>query len=228
MFAFLRLGKDIDIVCQVTVSPWLGQSCEVVGGSFIVRATTTIDPNWGGQLTFLIHNTGDKPVELDVESRFVTLIFHQVNTPTQNGPMTNPISVARKYGEIYGEYFTNSLLAYLADSENIALKKSFENLVQEAKKPTLSEIIVGKIIFLATLFQEFTQQRLSKLVTKSLLIVPIGLILIGFTAHWYWNWLQSILNLNAPYGLNVFMWQITTVGVGVSLLISIINSMKSK
>lgn len=190
--------------------------------------STTIDPNWSGQLTFLIHNASDKPVELDVESRFVTLIFHRVNTPTLNGPMTNPISVARKYGEIYGEYFTNGLLAYLADNDNLSLKKSFEHLIEEAKKTTLIEIIVGNIIFIITFSQEFIREKLSKVVTRSLLIIPIGLIIIGFTAHWYWNWLQSILNLNAPYGLNVFMWQVTTVGVGVSLLMSIINSIKSK
>ncbi|MFW9263515.1 dCTP deaminase domain-containing protein [Nostoc sp. CALU 546] len=190
--------------------------------------STTIDPNWGGQLTFLISNISDKPVELDVESRFVTLIFHRVNTPTLNGPITNPISVARQYGEIYGEYFANGLLSYLADSNNLTSKKSFEDLVQEAKKPTIYDIVTGKIIFLLTSFQEFTREKLSKFVTKILLIVPIGLILIGFTAQWYWNWLQSVLNLNAPYGLNIFMWQVTTVGVGVSLFISIINSMKNK
>jgi len=190
--------------------------------------STTVDPNWGGQMTFLIHNISEKPVELDVESRFITLIFHRVNTPTLNVPSGNPISVARQYGEIYGEYFTNSLLSYLADSSNLSLKKTFENSVQEAKKPTLSDLLTGRVIFLITSSQEFARNRLSTLVTKTLLIVPIGLIIVGLTAQWYWNWLQSYLNLNAPYGLNIFMWQVTTVGVGVSLFVSLLNSMKPK
>lgn len=190
--------------------------------------STTVDPNWGGQMTFLIHNISEKPVELDVESRFVTLIFHRVNTPTFNAPSGNPISVARQYGEIYGDYFANSLLSYLSDNNNLSQKKIFEDSVQEARKPTLSDLLTGRVIFLITSFQEFARNRLSNLVTRILLVIPIGLIIIGLTAQWYWNWLQVQLNLNAPYGLNIFMWQVTTVGVGVSLLVSLLNSMKPK
>jgi deoxycytidine triphosphate deaminase len=190
--------------------------------------STTVDPNWGGQMTFLIHNISEKSVELDVESRFVTLIFHRVNTPTSNTPSGNPISVARQYGEIYGEYFTNSLLSYLADSSNLSLKKTFEDSVQEVRKPTLSDLLTGRVIFLVTSFQEFTRNKLFNLVTRSLLVVPISLIIMGLTVQWYWNYLQSYLNLNSPYGLNILMWQVTTVGVGVSLLVSLLNSMKPK
>lgn len=116
-------------------------------------------------MTFLLHNISDKPVELDVESRFITLIFHRVNTPTFNAPSGNPISVARQYGEIYGEYFANSLLSYLADNGNLALKKTFEDSVQKAKKPTLSDLLTGRVIFVITSFQEFARNRLSTLVT---------------------------------------------------------------
>ena len=190
--------------------------------------STTVDPNWSGQMTFLIHNISEKPVDLDLESRFITLIFHQVNTPTLNTHSSNPISVAKQYGEIYGIHFANSLASYLTDSSNLLIKKKFDDSVQEARKPTLSDLLAGRFIFLINSFQEFARNRLSSLVARILLVVPIGLIIMSLTAQWYWNWLQTYLKLNAPYGLNIIMWQITTVGAGVALLVSLLSLMKPK
>lgn len=190
--------------------------------------STTIDPNWSGQLTFLIYNISNKPVELELESRFVTLILHRVITPTLNIPAGNPISVAKQYGEIYGQYFANSLLSYLSDSKNNTLKRDFDNLVQEAKNPTLYDLVIQKIIFFLTASRKSTWDKLFNFITKVLLIIPVGLILIGFTAQWWWNWLQTALNRSDSYGVNIVMWQVGIVGVGSTLLLAIINSMKSK
>ncbi len=193
----------------------------------IFMNSTTIDPNWDGQLTFLIYNNNDKPIELDVESRFVTLIFHQVNTPTRSTPKTNPISVAKRYGEIYGEIFNRSIVEYFSSSDNHLLKKGFDELVQEAKKPGLYDTICDSADKMSTIIKEFTNQRLSKLVAKILLIIPVSLIFTGLTIEFYWDWVESFLNIDVPYGLNIVIPQLTMLGIGLTSLVALMNFIKT-
>lgn len=192
----------------------------------IFMNSTTVDPNWNGQLTFLIYNNNDKPIELDIESRFVTLIFHQVNTPTLSTPRTNPISVAKKYGDIYGQAFNTSIVEYLSSPENYSLEKDFDELVQEAKKPGLYETAYEAMKKLLELIKEFVSQKLSKIVAKILLIIPIILIFGGLTIELYWDQITSFLNLDVPYGLTVIVPQITMIGIGLTSLTALMNFIK--
>jgi deoxycytidine triphosphate deaminase len=190
--------------------------------------STTVDPNWYGPLTFLIHNINDYPVELQEGSRFVTLIFHKVNTPTISSPNSDPKIVAERYGNIYGEYFSKSALNYLTSQDNSSVGKEFSAYMQKAKEPTPSEIILRFKSYLLNSFKKFIQNDLIKFVPKILLIIPIGLMIVGFTAHFYWNSLQLALNLNTPYSVNIFIWQFTLIAVGATLFMTIINFIKSK
>jgi len=97
---------------------------------------TTIDPNWAGQLTFLITNTSEHSVKLDINSRFVTMILHEASLCTENGPQAGPITVAEKYGNIYGEVFSQTLLKYLTSEKNIEVQKTFKKQVEKAKIDT--------------------------------------------------------------------------------------------
>lgn len=193
----------------------------------IFMNSTTIDPNWDGQLTFLIYNNNDKPIELDAESRFVTLIFHQVNTPTTSTPTTNPISVAREYGDIYGEIFNKSMVEYLLSSDNHLLKKDFDKLVQVSKKPELYDVICDTIKEISVTIKSFIHQRLSQLVAKIIIIISVILIFIGLTLQFYWDKLSSWLNLDIPYALNIIMPQIAVLGIGFTSFIGLMNFIKT-
>jgi dUTPase len=171
-------------ICQKKIAGTLHARGSLAAKGIFMNSTT-IDPNWDGQLTFLIYNNNDKPIELDVDSRFVTLIFHQVNTPTLSIPTTNPISVANKYGEIYGEKFNKSIVEYFSNSDNHLLKKDFDKLVREAKKPGLYDTICDNLNEILTVVNNFKNQKLSKLVAQITLIIPVSLILISLTVELY-------------------------------------------
>lgn len=95
--------------------------------------STTVDPNWSGQLTCLITNTTKHPIKLDINSRFLTMILYQAKDNTVNGPDADPIIVAEKYGNIYGKKFSQSLLSYLTSEENRKVETIFKQNVEKAQ-----------------------------------------------------------------------------------------------
>jgi deoxycytidine triphosphate deaminase len=240
-FLSLETNKTIEVPAKtstlIITKEYIYLSKKIAGtlharGSLAARGifinSTTVDPNWNGQLTFLIYNNNDKSIELDIESRFVTLICHKVNTPTLKMPQTNPISVAQKYGDIYGEVFNKSILGYLTSSGNHLLNQEFDKLVQEAKRPGLSDITYDIFIWMLTTIQEFTNQKLSMLVVRILLIIPIGLIFIGLTASLTWDWIQSYLHLNILYSPTFISVQVAMLVGGLASFIGLMNLMKAK
>jgi len=132
------------IICKEHV--WL--SSRIVGtlhskGSLaakgLVMNSTTVDPNWKGQMTFLLHNTNEKDIILDVHAPFVTMILHETLTSTESGPERDPLTVAKDYGDLYGESFKTQLLEYFNDEANRAEKLQFDKLVHSAKLPSLTQ-----------------------------------------------------------------------------------------
>lgn len=95
--------------------------------------STTIDPNWAGQLTCLITNPTKHSITLDSNSRFITMILHQATTSTINTPQAGPITVAKRYGNIYGEEFSQTLLEYLTSEKNKHIQKVFNEKLDNAQ-----------------------------------------------------------------------------------------------
>lgn len=95
--------------------------------------STTIDPNWAGQLTCLVTNTSDHSIKLDTDSKFITMILHEASQYTTNEPQAGPITVAKKYGDIYGHEFSQSLLAYLTSESNKSMAQIFKSKVETAQ-----------------------------------------------------------------------------------------------
>lgn len=147
-------------------------------GSFAAKGliinSTTVDPNWKGQMTFLIYNSTDSLVKLEIGSPFVTLILHRTEATTKSAPPNNPISVAENYGKIYGDKFSSGLNSYLVSSDNNSVKQLFENNVDTAKKYSLFRNIVSSVVF--SIKKPFTSFRIFFILILSLSLVPILLL----------------------------------------------------
>lgn len=185
--------------------------------------STTVDPNWSGQMTFLLYNASDDPVELETGSRFVTMVLFRAKISTHNAPTTNPIKVAENYGIIYGEQFSKSLMAYLTDNINEREKRKFEALVHKAKTPSPSFIIWFGIISLIKSICRFFQKRMSNFISGFIWILAIAALLFGLTIQWYWAYLQRIFHFSEPYGPTVMIGQIAIIVSSLSVLRSLLK-----
>jgi len=113
--------------------------------------STTIDPNWAGQLTCLITNPTKHSIKLDSNSRFITMILHQATSSTTNTPQAGPITVAKKYGNIYGEKFSQTLLEYFTSEENKHIQKVFNEKIDNALlQNNLYKYLRSKVLNLAS------------------------------------------------------------------------------
>jgi len=183
---------------------------------------TTIDPNWSGQMTFLIFNSSDFPVELDKESRFVTMILHLVQTPTYNAPQTNPINVAKNHGKIYGENFASSLVSYITNNENQILRKNFETLIQKAKSPSPSKMLWVGIVSIFKSISLFLGSKFSNTIYGVAWVLTTLIIILALTLQWTWTWLQNIFGFTDPYSPTILMGQIAVAISALSILRSLV------
>jgi deoxycytidine triphosphate deaminase len=173
--------------------------------------STTVDPNWRGQMTFLLYNASEHPVELDVESTFTTMVLYRVGFPTENGPPTDPLHVAETYGGLYGDLFSRSLISYITGRENLRDERDFNALVEGARTPT-----AGKLISQAAATR-WKQVRVNKntyfqntmiAVSWTLALAAVG---VGFTLQWLWPILQKLFGFQDTYGPSILMSQIALI-----------------
>lgn len=175
----------------------------------LILNSTTVDPNWKGQMTFMLHNIHQKPIELEIGDRFVTLVIHSLHTKTHDSPRSNPISVA----------VDHSLPRTVLNSQTN--DSAFEELVKKATKPTLTDFILKRlhefILFIKQIvFSKFVQFILSILLLldiASLLYLPFG----GFEKFSTW------FNLDGNYQAQVLFAQITLF---VTLILALKNLKK--
>lgn len=155
----------------------------------LIVNSTTVDPNWSGQLTFLVFNSSRMPLELDAEAPFVTLILHRVATPTLCRAKSNPISVATKYGERFGAAFQKQLLDHLADAANKQIERAFEEQVRKACAPSLWSMFRNAVKTGSRIGNIFSG-RIFNLISK--LLVVLGLIGLP-CAVIYWKWIEPVV-----------------------------------
>jgi len=150
--------------------------------------STTIDPNWSGQLTCLITNPTKHAIELDINSKFITMILHEATEYTNNTPQTAPIIVAKKYGNIYGEEFSNSLLTYITSDANSKTKEIFNEKIKKAQlKYNLRNHLIEKIVNYISILPNWIRLIL---ITILIVITIFLLLLIPF-----WNKITAIIGV---------------------------------
>lgn len=202
-------AESIQILTKERV--WL--SPKIVGtlhsrGSFsalgLVLNSTTVDPNWKGQMTFLIYNSSHKEVEIAVESQFITLIFHYANTPTLTTPKTNPIRVADSH------QFSRSVV------EDAARNTAFEEEIQNAQKPDILELIQDKKVQIFNYLKSFVYGDVIQFIFISLFAV--NLILMFGALFGLYSFIKDSLNLSGDYVPQVLVGQIALT---VTLLVAI-------
>jgi len=103
--------------------------------------STTVDPNWRGQMTCLLHNINDYEVEIASGMSFATMVMSLVDQPTQRGPDTNPQRVTQMYLERYGEEFSKVVAAYRNSDEASRLSNKFNEMVATAREGGIGERI---------------------------------------------------------------------------------------
>lgn len=181
--------------CFIVTKEHVWLSGSVVGtlhslGGFAAKGliinSTTVDPNWKGQMTFLIYNSTISHVELKIGSPFITLILHRAEASTKNEPPNNPISVADNYGKLYGERFSSGLNSYLVSSENNSVKQIFEKYVDGAKQYSLILSVFSSAI--SAIKRPFSDVRSFFIFIFALLLIPI------LSVQCYWSDIQPIFH----------------------------------
>lgn len=183
--------------------------------------STTIDPNWSGQLTCLITNTTKNLIKLDVNSKFLTMILHQAKDSTESVPDANPIIVANKYGSIYGKEFSQSLLSYLTSEENRKLQSVFKQTVENAQLENKWFNFILKNIF-------STLSIIPKWI-KILLIIFLSIITLYCTLLIInWNYFSSIIGIkSAPMEAQIFAAMLAIIITSIIFMISLIKIQKN-
>ena len=92
----IKSGKMLQILCDefVWLSPSIAASIHS-RGSFSARGlvlnSTTVDPNWSGQMAFALFNFSEKDIELKIGEPFATMICYYCSSPTMDAPMSRAV-----------------------------------------------------------------------------------------------------------------------------------------
>jgi deoxycytidine triphosphate deaminase len=174
--------------------------------------STTVDPNWRGQMTMLIHNLNSKPLILEKDERFSTMILHGVMHSTAATPGKNPLRVAHEYGNVYGKQFTGALSSFIAlDTQDL---RQFNRLVDSAHTATwLNRWVVYRA---RRLFNHLRNRRAIALGILVLLILAIG------SVQPMWPLLQRITGMTQQYDPSVLVGQLSAIVSLVAIIITIL------
>ena len=174
--------------------------------------STTIDPNWKGQLTVLMRNTNSNPIKLRIGQKFLTLVFHQTLTGTTNEPSSDPVRVAKYYGEIYGRRLSDKILEFLVyDEINKKIKTDFDKLVIEAKKPSLIDYINDITINKIPIIKNTLGKKAIESINAIFFFLAIGMFFVSLTIQFYWPTVQNIFGFKEAYDIKIVMPQLALI-----------------
>lgn len=96
--------------------------------------STTVDPNWQGPMTFLLHNVSDAEVVLDATKPFVTLVLHTVLSPTGTTHGSDPFDIILgRYKQYdFGRTELTKFTEY-ARAKQLSNNQAFQHSIGEAK-----------------------------------------------------------------------------------------------
>lgn len=182
--------------------------------------STTVDPNWKGRLTILVRNISDSSITITAGEKFLTMVFHGVQTPTKAQPEGNPSRVAQRYRTIYGDEFSSLYLNHNQNTDLANINREFDSLVESASKPTL-----------ATHIREVFQVQFDKVATmigtrgaSAIGVVSITLTIIALltslSLQWLWPSIQSNFGVAQAYDSQVVLSQITIFLACLAILTS--------
>ncbi len=96
--------------------------------------STTVDPNWQGPMTFLLHNVSDTEITVDATKPFVTLVLHSVLSPTETAYDADPFDIILERYKQYDEGKTElTKFTEYARAKQKSDSPAFQNLVVKAK-----------------------------------------------------------------------------------------------
>lgn len=202
----IKSGKMLQILCDEFV--WLSSSIAASihsRGSFsakgLVLNSTTVDPNWSGQMAFALFNFSDDDIELKIGERFATMICYYCNSPTMESPMSRAV-----------EGVQNTAFSGYEHSAEISKRKSeFEKKKQKAQtKP---------IYLFKSLRQNIFSGIHNKLSPKTLLVILFVISLaslIGLPAGLY-----GVLQAEFGWGDYNLAYFLSNAAICVSLLVAI-------
>lgn len=124
----IKAGKMLQIICKEFV--WI--SARILAsihsrGSLSVKGlllnSTTIDPNWSGQMALALFNFSDHDIELKIGDRFATIIFYYCSSPTAKPPVSRAIEGLQ----------TSAFSSYEHSPEISRTRSEFERKKQKAQ-----------------------------------------------------------------------------------------------
>lgn len=199
----IKPNSMLQIICKefIWISPKILATIHS-RGSFAVKGlilnSTTIDPNWNGQMALTLYNVSDNDIVLKVGDRFATVIFYYCKTPTLERPGSRAIEGITTVA--FSEYEHSALISQS--------KSKFDMQMQKVK--TSPEFLIRNISF--SLFTKVNVPMLIKLSlilsTVLLVALPVGLydVLTG-----YFGWTEE-------YTLSTFF---ANLAICVSLMVAL-------
>lgn len=199
-------GKMLQIICKEFI--WV--SSRILAsihsrGSFSVEGlilnSTTIDPNWSGQMALALFNFSNHDIEVKIGDRFATIIFYYCSSPTARAPVSRAIEGLQ----------TTAFSAYEHSSEISKAKSEFEKKKQKAQTHPayIMRAILQKIL---GSMQGFFKPRMGIM----LLFIISSIALIVLPAGLY-----SVLQIKFGWGDYTFTDFLSNLAICVSLLVAL-------
>lgn len=157
----------------------------------LILNSTTVDPNWSGQMAFSLFNFSDEDIEIKVGERFATVVFYYCYSPTSAVPVSRAV-----------EGLTSNAFSLYNNSEEISkISREFENKKQVAQSTIFNVLRQGRknITVKWRTFDKFRPLIIILLVFSIIMMfaLPLGL----------YDFLRPILGLgefNLAYSISNF------------------------
>ena len=198
----------LQIICKefVWVSPKILATIHA-RGSFAVRGlvlnSTTIDPNWSGQMALTLYNFSDNDISLNIGERFATIIFYYCKTPTSSSPNSRAIEGVK----------TSAFSTYEHSPEISKAKSEFETQKAKAQTSLFFVFSVAKEKIGDSLLRRFG------LKTIVFVILMINIVLLFALPMGLYKVLQDTYNLG-DYNIAYFF---SHLAICVSLLTALLK-----
>ena len=205
----IKAGKMLQIICKafVWVSARILASIHSRGSLSVeglVLNSTTIDPNWSGQMALALFNFSDHDIEIKIGDRFATVIFYYCSSPTAKAPTSRAIEGLQ----------TSAFSSYEHSSEISRIRSEFEKKKQKAQTHP-SYIMRGILQKVLGDVHGIFKPRTGIVILLVISMIALVALPLGF---------YSVLQVKFGWGDYNFAYFLSNCAICVSLLVALNKS----
>lgn len=196
-------GHSLQILCKefIWLSPFIMASIHSRGtfaAKGLILNSTTIDPNWSGQMALALYNVSKNPITLHVGERFCTIIFFYCKTPTLSVPQSRAIEGIDSVA--FSDYLNSNTYSHI--------NSNFESKKQKALARPSYWIQQVKYKLSSVFFKGNNQKTTFLILLLLFSVIGLGLVFGGY------DFLKTHYHLNNGTTANIIAY----IAILISLL----------